>query len=150
MKKKKMSDYPVQSPFCGILIVSMEFDPHTLQQLIQRIYQQMRCPQCGKRVPVDFASVRIVADDFLLLQLKCETCDAYIVLQASLPGADRVVATTMKDQTVNESSSLSLKESEVVLLRQGLQHCEGSFERLFKEYGPGTGAQAAGSGPVIV
>src|SRR5262245_30111077 len=57
---------------------SMDIDPHTLQQIIQRIYQQMRCPQCSKRVPVDFSSVRLASDDFLLLQLKCDTCDAFI------------------------------------------------------------------------
>lgn len=119
----------------------MEFDPHTLQQLIQRIYQQMRCPQCGKRVPVDFASVRIAAEDFLLLHLKCETCDAHIVLQASMQGAGPVTLTpkvTTKDQTVNESSSLYLKENEVHALRQGLEQCGGSFEKLFTEYGPGS------------
>jgi hypothetical protein len=60
----------------------MELDPHTLQQIIQRIYQQMRCPQCGKRIPVDFTSVRLAGDDFMLLQLKYEAafCDGDPIL----------------------------------------------------------------------
>ncbi len=128
--------------------MSMEFDPHTLQQLIQRIYQQMRCPQCGKRVPVDFASVRIAAEDFMLLHLKCDTCDAHIVLQASLQGAGAPQMQLMpkavtKDQTVNESSSLYLKENEVHALREGLERAGGSFEKLFTEYGPGSDVTSA-------
>jgi hypothetical protein len=114
----------------------MELDPHTLQQIIQRIYQQMRCPQCGKRVPVDFASIRIAADDFMLLQLKCETCDAYIVLHASLQGTQHLSASEAKDATVNESSALYLKEGEVDALRQALEQAGGSFEQMFKKYGP--------------
>ncbi len=112
----------------------MELDPHTLQQIIQRIYQQMRCPQCGKRVPVDFASVRIAADDFMLLQLKCETCDAYIVLHASLQGTGKLPPKE-KDATVNESSALYLKEGEVDALRAALEANDGSFQRIFREYG---------------
>jgi hypothetical protein len=80
----------------------MELDPHTLQQIIQRIYQQMRCPQCGKRIPVDFTSVRLAGDDFMLLQLKCEACDAYVVLHASLQGTENLSPIPqMKDETVN-------------------------------------------------
>lgn len=111
----------------------MELDPHTLQQIIQRIYQQMRCPQCGKRVPVDFTSVRLAADDFLLLQLRCDTCDAYIVLHASLQGGD--VLARKEDSTVNASSALHLKDGEVSALREALGQCDGSFEKLFQRYG---------------
>jgi hypothetical protein len=113
----------------------MEFDPHTLQQIIQRIYQQMRCPQCGKRIPVDFASVRVAADDFLLLQLKCGTCDAYIVLRAAMHAPDPALARARRDLMVNESSALGLKENEVTALRSGLEECGGSFDELFKRYG---------------
>ena len=113
----------------------MELDPHTLQQIIQRIYQQMRCPQCGKRVPVDFASIRLAADDFLLLQLKCETCDAYIVLHASLQNLEKLVPPTAQEPTANASSALHLKDSEVELLHHALDECDGSFEKLFQMYG---------------
>jgi hypothetical protein len=127
----------------------MEFDPHTLQQIIQRIYQQMRCPQCGKRVPVDFTSVRMAADDFMLLQLKCETCDAYIVLHASLQGAEKMLpAATEDDKMVNASSALHLKEGEVETLRGALAQCNGSFEQLFKRFGADL-PEAPSSGPLI-
>jgi hypothetical protein len=114
----------------------MELDPHTLQLIIQRIYQQMRCPQCGKRVPVDFNSVRMASDDFMLLQLKCDTCDAYIVLHASLQGAEQILKQTTEDETVNASSTLHLRDEEVTMLRDGLKECGGSFEALFQRFGP--------------
>ncbi len=113
----------------------MDFDPHTLQQIIQRIYQQMRCPQCGKRVPVDFTSVRMAADDFMLLQLKCETCDAYIVLHASLQGTENMNAGAKEGSMVNESSTLSMKEEEVAMLRDALSASGGSFQELFQKFG---------------
>ncbi len=121
----------------------MELDPHSLQQIIQRIYQQMRCPQCGKRVPVDFASVRIAADDFMLLQLRCDTCDAYIVLHASLQGTEVLQPRTGEEQMVNASSALHLKEEEVKVLRHALDGCGGSFEKLFDAYGRGDTARIA-------
>ena len=126
----------------------MELDPHSLQQIIQRIYQQMRCPQCGKRVPVDFTSVRLASDDFLLLQLKCDTCDAYIVLHASLQGAEHFMKSN--DTTVNASSALHLKDDEVATLRQALSLAGGSFEKLFKQYGTSNSNETKGeSGKMI-
>ena len=113
----------------------MELDPHTLQQIIRRIEQQMRCPQCGKRVPVDFSSVRMAGDDFMLLQLKCETCEAFIVLHASLQGAEHLGITSKDEATVNASSALNLKEQEVQMLREALGQSNGSFEHLFQQYG---------------
>lgn len=111
----------------------MEFDPHTLNQIIQRIQQQMRCPQCGERIPVDFASVRLTGDDFVLLQLKCEVCDAYIVLHASLQGMKGPQAEKEEKSTgMNASSTLTLKEGEVESLRDAIQGSGGSFENLFK------------------
>ena len=114
----------------------MDIDPHTLQQILQRIYQQMRCPQCGKRVPVDFSSVRVVADQAMLLQLKCNMCNAYIVLHASLQGVDELGATPYKeDITANVSTSLELSKEELAMLREGLTESSGSFEELFNKYG---------------
>ena len=116
----------------------MEMDPHTFQQIIRKIEQQMRCPQCGKRIPVEFPSVRMAADDFLLLQLKCDTCDAYIVLHASLNGAHVVKSAHGPDQLINASSSLQLKDEELKQLRQGLEQSGGSFEKLFQKMQTGT------------
>ncbi len=133
-RKKEESWWTAEKPV--LHSNSMDLDPHTLQQIIQRIYQQMRCPQCSKRVPVDFSSVRLAADDFLLLQLKCDTCDAYIVLHASLQGADKIqTPATKKVGMVNASSALHLNEDEITQLREALDQCSGSFEKLFNKYG---------------
>ncbi|MFH0770184.1 MAG: hypothetical protein V1926_02285 [Candidatus Peregrinibacteria bacterium] len=111
----------------------MEIDPHTLQQIIRRIEQQMRCPQCGNRVPVDFSSVRLVANNALILQLKCEGCNAFIVLHASMTGVS--VAVEDGSQTTNVSSNLSLADNEVAMLHSALEESGGSFEQLFRKYG---------------
>lgn len=132
-KKEAISCIPT---FVVEYSLNMEFDPHTLQQIIQRIYQQMRCPQCGKRVPVDFNAVRMASDDFMLLQLKCDTCDAYIVLHASVQGTSQLPVITVQDETANASSSLHLKDEEVEQMRKGLEDCGGSFEKLFQKFGP--------------
>jgi hypothetical protein len=112
----------------------MEFDPHTLHQIIQRIRQQMRCPQCGEKVPVEFPSVRLTGDDFVLLQLKCDCCDAYIVLHASLQGLKSMAVPDTETETImNASSSLCEKDSELAVLRDALQGAAGSFDTLFVE-----------------
>lgn len=115
----------------------MQLDPHTLQQIIRRIEQQMRCPQCSRRVPVDFSSVRLAGEDFLLLQLKCESCEAFIVLHASLQGAEHLGVQAKESGMVNASSSLHFSEDEVAQLHQALHECGGSFEKLFATYGEG-------------
>lgn len=113
---------------------NMEFDPHSLHHIIQRIRQQMRCPQCGEKVAVDFPSLRLTGEDFALLQLKCDTCDAYIVLHASLQGLKNMA--TPKDETqriMNASSTLCEKDGELEALRTTLSSAGGSFEQLFVE-----------------
>lgn len=119
----------------------MDFDPHTLQVIIRRIEQQMRCPQCGKRVPVDFNSLRLVGDSFLLLQLKCETCEAFIVLHASLQGAEQLQApAALEEKLKNTSSTISLDTSEVDQLQAALAANGGSFAKLFSQYGSQSGS----------
>ncbi|MBU0458449.1 hypothetical protein KJ652_01200 [Patescibacteria group bacterium] len=115
----------------------MEIDPHTLQQILQRIYQQMRCPQCGSRVPVDFSAVRVVANNSMLLQLKCEGCGAFIVLQASLSGTEELTLETEGSATANTSSKLNIAVDEAKMLKSALEESDGSFEKLFKKYGVG-------------
>ena len=111
----------------------MDFDPHTLHQIVQRIQQQMRCPQCGEKIPVDFASVRLTGDDFVLMQLKCDVCDAYVVLHASLQGVKPGDKENEELKNgMNASSSLCLNDSEVETLRKALQKSGGSFDGLFK------------------
>lgn len=114
----------------------MEIDPHTLQMILTRIRQQMRCPQCGKAVEVDFGSVRVVGEGAMLLQLKCETCSAFIVLHASLQGVEKLGAEPFEaDVRRNASSSLRLSDQEVKMLHQALDESDGSFDHLFRKYG---------------
>lgn len=111
----------------------MHIDPHTLLQIIRRIEQQMRCPQCGKHIPVDFASVQLADDDFMLLQLKCDTCEAYIVLHAVIAGTEHFLPRRQgASDGLNASSSLTLKEDELKMLRSALEQSGGSFAQLFK------------------
>jgi len=110
----------------------MEFDPHTIHSILQRIRQQMRCPQCGDKVPVEMASVRITGDDFLIMQLKCEACDAYIVLHASLQGIKNLSTPgAEKDALKNASSAINEKEDEVQHIQHALERASGSFDHLF-------------------
>lgn len=109
----------------------MELDPHTLNQIIQRIAAQVRCPQCGGSVPVEIPSVRCTGDDFLLLELKCADCQAFIVLHACLQGAQSLKATIEVPSGKNVSSSLSISEDDVKNLRQMLEQSGGSFKSLF-------------------
>lgn len=118
----------------------MELDPHTLQTILDRIKQQMRCPQCGKTVPIDFASVRVVSEDAMLLQLKCDSCNAFIVLHASLQGIEQVKAQLKEEageEVVNASSTLKMSKEELSTLSAALEQSGGSFDKLFKEYGGG-------------
>lgn len=131
LRAKTREKYCTREGFYGTLLV-MEFDPHSLHQIIQRIKQQMRCPQCGEKIPVDFTCVRLTGDDFMLLQLKCDVCDAYIVLHASLAGLKPLSTDPKeKDKVMNASSSLCLEDDEVEVLRSALAKSSGSFEEIF-------------------
>lgn len=109
----------------------MDFDPHTLHQIVQKIQQQMRCPQCGEKVPVELNAVRMTGDDFLLLQLKCGACDAYIVLHAALQGLAQPEGDAGK-RIINVSSALCDKTDDVAALREKLEAAGGSFKKLFE------------------
>ena len=109
----------------------MDVNPHTLNQILNRIREQMRCPQCGTGVKVDFPSVKIAGEDFMLLQLKCESCTAFIVLHVNLKGQPQ--AKVIMNPTLNASSSLSLTEGEMKTLRGALKKYDGSFEKMFED-----------------
>lgn len=125
----------------------MDLDPHSLQQIIRKIEQQMRCPQCGKHLPVDFTSVRLTGENFLLLQLKCETCDAFIVLHAMLQGAEIFLQNA--DPTLNASSALRLSDQELTTLREALTQSGGSFDQLFRKYGGKDGGASAAETRIV-
>ena len=111
----------------------MEFSPHSLNQILTRIREQMRCPQCGTRIDVDFPSIKMAGDDFMLLQLKCESCSAFIVLHVYMNEQQRrEIMNEGKDTLLNASSTLSLSEDEMKTLRAALQSADGSFEKLFQ------------------
>lgn len=112
----------------------MDYNPHTLNQILIRIREQMRCPQCGTRVAVDFPSIKMAGDDFMLLQLKCESCHAFIVLHVNL-SENKPAAAYNHAGVANASSSLSLDQNQMDTLRNALKASGGSFEKLFKQHG---------------
>jgi hypothetical protein len=116
----------------------MELDPHTLHQIVQRIEQQVRCPQCSGRVPVPIPAVRITGEDFLLLQLQCESCDAYIVLHASVQGGGKLSSLVRHPDGSNASSQLEVSPEQFMAIREALEASGGSFERLFEQTTEGT------------
>lgn len=120
----------VRTAIRGILL-GMDLDPHTLHQIIQRIQQQMRCPQCGGKVPVEVGSVRLTGEDFMLLQLKCASCEAYIVLHASLQGMKSRKEGDAGSKGVNASSHLCVDVEELTVLRDTIAGAGGSFSQLF-------------------
>lgn len=113
----------------------MDIDPHTLQQILVRIEKQLRCPQCGKAVPVDFAAVQVMAESAMLLQLKCEHCSAFIVLHASLQGLDNLTEQCAPDETKNTSTTMQVSEKELQTLQAALEQSDGSFSALFEQAG---------------
>lgn len=111
----------------------MEVNPHSLHQLLTRIREQMRCPQCGTNIFVDFPSVKMTGDDFMLLQLKCESCTAFIVLHVNLTEQNKKESEEIdpRKALLNASSTLSLSEDEMTTLHTALKKYDGSFEKLF-------------------
>jgi hypothetical protein len=109
----------------------MEFNPHSLHQILTRIREQMRCPQCGTRVPIDFPAIKLAGEDFMLLQLQCESCTAFIVLHVNLAERGETKSASKIQEFMNVSSTLSLSEREMQTLREGLKAYDGSFEKLF-------------------
>lgn len=111
----------------------MEYNPHSLHQILFRIREQMRCPQCGTHVDVDFPSIKLAGDSFMLLQLKCESCTAFIVLHVNLAEeGSKEEITDGKSALLNASSTLTLSEDEMKILRTALSDSGGSFEKLFE------------------
>jgi len=116
-------------------MLAMDFNPHSLHQILTRIRDQMRCPQCGTRIDVDFPSIKLAGDHFMLLQLKCLSCSAFIVLHVNLAEQAGSNLTEEQNALLNASSTLSLSEDEMKTLRSALTQCDGSFEKLFSQHG---------------
>ena len=113
------------------MMVLMEFTPHSLNMILSRIREQMRCPQCGTHVSVDFPSVKIISDEFMLLQLRCQSCASFIVLHVSLRAEIQNMSASLGKY--NASSSMSLTGEEMATLKSALDAAGGSFEKLFQK-----------------
>lgn len=116
--------------------VTMDFNPHSLNQILHRIREQMRCPQCGTGVDVDFPAIKIASDNFMLLELKCDACNSFIVLHVNMLGksTDDLPNSELLEST-NASSSVTLSAEEMKTLRSALNKFDGSFQKLFEEHG---------------
>ena len=107
-------------------------DPHVLHEIIKKIRQQMRCPQCGEDVPVEFGDFRLVEHDAALLELQCGCCGAYMVLQASISGLEHIsVKKQEQSPTINASSQLSACEDELKKIQENIAKSGGSFSSMF-------------------
>jgi len=113
----------------------MEFNPHSLNQILLRIREQMRCPQCGTGISVDFPAIKLAGDSFMLLELKCEACMSFIVLHVNLMEKTTEVVAEEVVPSVNASSSVTLSADEMKTLRSALQTFDGSFEKMFQKHG---------------
>ena len=89
-------------------------------------------------------ALKVMGDDFAVMQLKCLTCDACIMLHASLSSADLksgkvttgeiVLEETSEEnsrKTKNASTKLLIDPEELKALRKHLKESGGSFMELF-------------------
>jgi hypothetical protein len=122
----------------------MDIDPHTIQQILTKVREQLRCPQCRKKVEVDIESLKVLGDNFAVMQIKCDTCEAYIMLHATLSGDIAVTAEDALAEEVlaeletpanakNVSTNLLMDENDLKKLRGSLKKANGSFMTLFEE-----------------
>ncbi len=131
-KRKELVSSVLTEAMIFDTMIPMDFNPHSLHQILTRIREQMRCPQCGTHVAVDFPAVKIAADDFMLLQLKCESCSAFIVLHVNLR-VNELNEAIGPVGLQNVSSTLTLTEEEMSTLRSALNAYDGSFQKLFSQ-----------------
>jgi hypothetical protein len=66
----------------------------------------------------------------MLLQLKCNSCSAFIVLHVNVSQEASDVPERVK--LMNASSGMSLTKEEMGTLRSALTAYDGSFEKMFK------------------
>ncbi len=94
----------------------------------------MRCPQCGTKVPASLDTVKVVGEGALILQVRCNSCHAYIVLHAQVAGVESVSAPGYEGADLhNASSVLEVTPDELAQLRGALDDADGSFQKLFQK-----------------
>jgi hypothetical protein len=113
----------------------MEIDPHTIQQILTKVREQLKCPQCKKRVDVTMESLKVVGDDFSVMQLKCEVCDAHIMLYANMASGTLSFNPPYADQKIgqNASSSMTMHDVDLEKIKDSIKKSDGSFMNLFEE-----------------
>lgn len=115
----------------------MEIDPHTIQQILTKVRDQLRCPQCRKRVDVDLESLKVLGDTFAVMQLRCTMCDAYIMLHATLSADGNEIeqiklkkSDNYNQASQNASSKLMLDQKEIKGMGKAIEEA-GGFNNLF-------------------
>jgi hypothetical protein len=108
----------------------MDLTPHALNTILETVRDQVRCPQCGSRIPIEFSSVKVTGDDFILLEIKCASCSAFMVLQINTKVGALAEVTTSPSLS-NISSTLTMSEADLAALKQSLAESGGSFEKMF-------------------
>ncbi len=131
----------------------MHLDPHTVHALLEKVRSQLRCPQCMKKVEVQMPSLKVIGDSFAVFQLHCRTCEAHILLYATLrtvlaggskggmPPIEQVIVSSTLENVredgervhKNYSTTLELEEKELLALRHALKETGGNFTEVFGE-----------------
>jgi hypothetical protein len=109
----------------------MEIDPHTIQQILLKVREQLRCPQCTRKLEVTFDSLKVLSNSFAVFQLQCLTCNAYIMLYATVRG-QRHLLEPLPNTKHNFSTEITLEQEELQALQKCLEKADGSFSTLFK------------------
>lgn len=110
----------------------MDIDPHTLQEILSKVREQLRCPQCRK--PMDalsLGSLKVVGGGFAVLQGQCSACSAHVMLHAAVAQAPREIAVDPAQVGKNASSRLSIESDDLRAIGTSLQKADGSFAKIF-------------------
>jgi len=107
----------------------MSIDPHTIQQILIRIREQLRCPQCRKHMDVGVESLKVLSDSFAVMQVQCSACDAHIMLHATITFVEKQDGE--KSAGKNASTKLMVDIDEITEIKKSLQKSNGSFTALF-------------------
>lgn len=112
----------------------MDIDPHTLQQILEKIRQQLKCPQCSQIMSITFSSLKFVGDSYVVFQLQCEICSAFVMLHTTVTGGT-VASAESTHLSRNASSTIALETAELEQLRAAISKSGGKFSDLFERQG---------------
>lgn len=106
----------------------MDIDPHTIQLILTKVEEQLRCPQCRKRMEVNLESLKVLGNGVAVMQVQCTACDAHIMLHTSIT---LVHAEDPKNAIKNASSKLTIGVDEIKTIKAGIKESGGSFIKMF-------------------